>query len=178
MNNSKVANKQVYRVVIEAPIEKVWNTLTKTGEVLPFFFSSVLHTTSLGPGAPIRMRSPNGKLTAVVGDVLEFEPPRLFSHTFKFTNLNDPVCQVTYELKPIEGGTEFTLTTTGVPVGTKTEKYMGGGSKVIVNTLKALVETGRPTFMARFIGWVNVLMVPFTPKVCRSQNWPLDRKIE
>ncbi len=172
-----VADKQVYRIVIEAPIEKVWSVLTQKGEVLPFFFNSVLHTTTLAPGAPIRMRTPNGKYTAVVGEVLEFEPPRRYSHTFKFTNLDDAVCTVTYELKPIEGGTEFTLITSGVPAGTKTEKNMASGSKIIVNTLKAYVETGKPTFLSRFIGLMSFLTGPLTPKACRSENWPLDRKI-
>lgn len=169
--------KQVFRVVINAPIEKVWATLTEKDKVLPFFFHSVLKTTTLAAGAPIRMRTPNGKYVAVVGDVLEFDPPRRFSHTFKFTNLDDPMCVVIYELKPIEGGTEFTLTSDQVPVGTKTEKYMSGGGKFIANTLKAYVETGRPSLMARFVACVNFLMGPFTPAKCRSENWPLDMKI-
>ena len=56
-NNQQTSNKQVYRIVIEAPVEKVWSVLTKQGEVLPFFFNNVLHTTRLAPGAPVRMRS-------------------------------------------------------------------------------------------------------------------------
>lgn len=171
-------DKQVYRIVIEAPVEKVWEVLTKQGEVLPFFFNSVLHTTRLAPGAPVRMRSPNGKLTGVVGEVLEFDPPRKYSHTFKFTNLNDPLCVVEYELKPIEGGTEFTLTTCHVPAGTKTAKNMAGGSKMIISSLKHYVETGRPPFISRVIGLVNFLSAPFMGKISRSENWPLDRKIQ
>lgn len=178
MSTATVANKQVYRVVIEAPIEKVWAALTQTDEVLPFFFCAVLKTTRLAPGAPIRMRTPNGKHTAVAGEVLEFDPPRRFSHTFKFTNLNDPLCVVIYDLKPIEGGTEFTLTTEGVPAGTKTEKQMAGGSKLIVNALKHFVETGRPPLIARVIRVANAVMGPFTPKKCRSENWPLDQKVQ
>ncbi len=169
--------KQVYRIVIEAPVEKVWSTLTKQGEVLPFFFNHVLQTTRLAPGAPVRMRSPNGKLTGVVGEVLEFDPPRKYSHTFKFANLNDPLCVVEYELKPIEGGTEFTLTTIDVPVGTKTEKYMSSGGNMIIKALKVYVESGKPPFVSRMIGLVNALSAPFAPKVCRSENWPLERKI-
>jgi uncharacterized protein YndB with AHSA1/START domain len=169
--------KQVFRVVINAPIEKVWATLTEKDKVLPFFFNSVLNTTTLAPGAPIRMRSPNGKYTAVVGEVLEFDPPRRFSHTFKFTNLDDQPCVVIYELKSIEGGTEFTLTSDRVPTGTKTEKYMAGGGKFITNVLKAYVESGRPSLMARFVACMNFLMAPFTPSKCRSENWPLDKKV-
>ena len=39
MGDSKaIADKAVYRVVINAPIDKVWAELVKTDEVLPFFF--------------------------------------------------------------------------------------------------------------------------------------------
>lgn len=172
------ANRQVYRIVIEAPIEKVWNALTRSGEILPFFFNSVLHTTSLAPGAPVRMRTANGKYTGVVGEVLDFDPPRRYSHTFKFTNLDDPLCVVIYELKSIEGGTEFTLITEKVPPGTKTEKQMAGGAKLIINSLKYWVEKGKPSMTSRLIGLAGFLMGPFTPRSSRSENWPLDKKIE
>jgi uncharacterized protein YndB with AHSA1/START domain len=174
---STITTKQVFRTVIEAPIEKVWQTLTATDKVLPFFFCSVMKTTTLAPGAPIRMRTPNGKYTGVAGEVLEYDPPRRFSHTFKFTHLDDPICVVTYDLKPIEGGTEFTLTSEKVPVGTKTEKQMASGGKMIANALKTYVETGKPSFVSRMIGVVNVLMGPFTPKRSRSEHWPLDKPI-
>lgn len=169
--------RQVQRVVIEAPIEKVWETLTQTDVVLPFFFCSVLKTTRLAVGAPIRMRSPNGKLTGVVGEVVEFDPPRCLAHTFKFTNYDDPLCLVRYELKSIEGGTEFTLTSENVPPGTKTAKQMDAGGKLIVQTLKVYVETGRPAFISRLIGWVNRLSGPFSPRRCRSENWPFEKRI-
>ncbi|MCA9191537.1 MAG: SRPBCC domain-containing protein [Planctomycetales bacterium] len=169
---------QYFRVVIEAPIERVWEALTQRDQVLPFFFNSVLHTTSLAPGAPVRMRSPNGKFTGVVGEVLELEPPFKYSHTFKFTNLDDPICVVEYELKSIEGGTEFTLVVRDAPAGTKTEKYMLSGGKMIVAALKHWVEKGRPSFTSRLIGFVNALSSPFTPRKCRSENWPLDKKIK
>lgn len=170
---NQAPNKQFYRIVIQAPIERVWEALTKQGEVLPFFFGSVLQTTTLAPGAPIRMRSPNGKFTGVVGKVLEFEPPYRYSHTFKFTNYDDPECIVTYELKSIEGGTEFTLITENVPPGTKTASNMASGSKFIITALKTWVEKGKPTGMARFIMVMNRLMGPFNPKITRSENWPL-----
>jgi uncharacterized protein YndB with AHSA1/START domain len=177
MSDKASTTKQIQRIVIEAPIEKVWATLTQTDVVLPFFFSAVLQTTKLAVGAPVRMRSPNGRHTGVVGEVLEFDPPRRFSHTFKFTNYDDPLCIVTYDLKSIEGGTEFTLTSDRVPVGTKTEKQMASGAKLIARSLKTLVETGKPSFVSRMIGWVNILIGPFTPKKCLSEHWPLDKKI-
>ena len=167
---------QVSQITIAAPVQQVWDTLTQEGEVLPFFFGNVMHTTTLGPGAPIRMRTPNGKYTGVVGDVLEFEPPHKYSMTFKFTNFDDAVCKVTHELREIDGGTEYTLTSEAIPVGTRTEKNMKQGGEIIAKTLKACVETGKPTFMARFIMIMGKLFAFTTPKQCRSENWPMDRQ--
>lgn len=168
----------VSRVIINAPIQKVWDTLTKRDEVLPFFFGSKLETTELGPGAPIRMRTPNGKYTGVVGEILEFDPPHKYSMTFKFTSYDDPLCIVTHELKEIEGGTEYTLTSSQVPAGTRTERDMNGGGKIITACLKKMCETGKPTMMARFIMIMSSLFSFANPKITRSENWPLDKKIE
>lgn len=171
---SSTAPKQVYRVTINAPIQQVWETLTKQGEPLPFFFGAVLHTTGLRPGAPIRMRTPDSKFTAVVGEVLDFDPPHRFSHTFQFTHLDDPPSTVIYELREVPEGTEFTLTTENVPQGTKSEKSMAQGGKYITKTLKSLVETGKPHTGAKMILTMIKLTSFMTPKRCRSENWPLN----
>ncbi len=169
----KFAEKAIYTVVINAPIETVWSELVKTNSPLPFFFGSVCETPGLSPGAPIRMRSPNGKYTSVVGDVLEFEPPYRYAHTFKFTNLDDPPCKVTYVLKETSEGVEFSLITENVPVGTKTESSMKQGGAFITQNLKAFIETGKPTFGGRMILTMISLMTPFSPKSTRSENWPI-----
>ena len=79
--DTKYAERAVYKVMINAPIEKVWSALVKTDTVLPFFFGGVCDTPGLTPGAPIAMRTKDGKFTSVVGEVLEFEPPhRLCPH--------------------------------------------------------------------------------------------------
>lgn len=169
--------KSVFKLHINAPIERVWAALTREGEVLPFFYNSVLHTPSLRPGSPLRMRSKDGKFTAVVGDILVVEPPHRFSHTFKFTNLNDPPCRVTYELTELEGGTDLVMLLDDVPGGTQTEKYMISGAQFITRTLKGLVETGRAPFKSRlFLGMIGLFAFA-TPKICRSENWPFNKRI-
>lgn len=169
----KTADKAVYEVTIRAPIEKVWAELTRTEMVLPFFFNAKCVTTGLAPGAPIRMRSKNDKYTSVVGEVLEWDPPRCYAHTFRFTTLDDPPCVVRYLLEEVEGGTRFRLITEGVPAGTKTEKYMRQGGDFITKNLKALVERGKPTAGGRFALVMMGLFAPFTPKRCRTENWPM-----
>lgn len=168
--------KNVYKVMIDAPIDLVWSELVKTDEVLPFFFGSVCKTTGeLTVGAPMAMETPNTKYRAVVGKVLEFSPPHRYSHTFKFTNFDDLPCTVTYELKQVGDQVEFSLITTNVPEGTKTEKQMAQGGKFIVNTFKSVVETGKPSFGTRMLLGMMGLFAPFTPKVCRSENWTFEK---
>lgn len=166
-------DRSYFKIQIDAPVEKVWATLTRTDTVLPFFFNGVCRTPGLAPGAPIRMVSKDGKYTSVVGDVIEFEPPHRYAHTFRFTNLDDPPCVVRYLLEEKDGGTEFTLINENVPKGTKSEKYMTQGGAFITQNLKALVETGKPTGSGRFALFMMGLFAPFTPKQSRSENWPL-----
>ncbi len=165
----------VHRVIIKATIQQVWNALTKEGEVLPFFFGSVMHTTGLKPGAQLRMRTPNGKYTGVVGEILECDPPFRFSHTFRFTNLNDPPCKVTYELKEVDGGVEFTLISDDVPCGTKTEGQMAQGGDFITKVLKSVVETGRASLKYRLL--LKLIGAMPSPAACKSEHWPLDRPV-
>ncbi len=56
-------------------------------------------------------------------------------------------------------------------MGTKTAKQLGGGGKMIINTLKAIVETGRLPIGTRVLYQIIKLTTPFTPKRCRSENW-------
>lgn len=169
--------QQMFRVRIAAPLQAVWDQLTRQGEPLPHFFGSVMHTTGLRPGAALRMRTPDGKYTGVVGEILECDPPHRFAHTFRFTNLDDPWCKVIYELREVDDQVELTLSIVDVPAGTKTEKYMVQGGTIITNTLKAVAETGKPPFSTRMILLVNKLMAPFTPRKCRSEFWPLDESL-
>ncbi|MBT8079124.1 MAG: SRPBCC domain-containing protein [Gammaproteobacteria bacterium] len=170
--DTETSDKSYFRILIRAPIDRVWAELTRTDTVLPFFFNGVCKTPGLAVDAPIRMQSKDGKYTSVVGDVLEFEPPYRYAHSFRFTNFDDPPAIVRYELKEVEGGTEFTLINENVPAGTKTEKYMTSGGTFITQNLKSIVETGKPTAGGRVALFMMGLFAPFTPKRCRSENWP------
>lgn len=162
------------KVVIRGRIEDVWREITKTDEPQQAFFNARMHRIGLAPGSPIRMRTPDGRYTSVVGEILEVDPPRKLSHTLKFTAYDDPWCRVTYELRETPDGVEFTLTSEDVLPGTKTAKDMSRGGDFIANTLKAIVENGRPPLGTRILYGLFGLLAPFTPKASRSENWPLE----
>lgn len=162
-----------FRVLIKGTVEAVWHEITRTDAPIPAFFNSRMHASGpLGPGARIAMRTPDGKNTGVVGEILEFDPPRRFAHTFKFTNLDDPECKVIYELEPRGDQVQFTLTIEDLPAGTKSAKQMLQGGTLIANTLKSVIETGRPSFGTRMLFVLFKVMPP--PKKCRSENWPVN----
>lgn len=169
--------KSVFKVFIKGTIQDVWHEITKTDELQQCMFNMRMDTDGLKPGGQMRMRTANGKNTLVVGEILEFDPPRRYVTTFRFTQYDDPPCKVIHELKEVPGGVEYTLTNEDVPRGTKTAKQMNQGGNLIVNTLKAVVETGRPSFGVRMMFVMFKVMGAFTPKKCRSENWPFSRTI-
>src|SRR3954470_3359660 len=94
-------DKAVFKVVIKGPIERVWQEITRTDIPQKCMFNMRIHTpgNALKLGAPMQARTQSGKYVGVVGKVLEFDPPRRYSHTFKFTRFDDPPCKVTYDLR-------------------------------------------------------------------------------
>ncbi len=173
MSDPKFADKQVYKVIIKAPIETVWSELVKTTSPRPFFWNSSWDTPAVKPGKPYRMLSADKRAVGVVGEFLEMDPPRLLSHSFRLTSLDDPPSKVTYTLTQTAEGVEFCLITENIVAGSKSEKSMDGGAKFIVENFKAFVETGKPTFGARMQNAMFALMGPMTPKTLRAENWPL-----
>lgn len=171
----KYAERAFYKVFIKAPIETVWSELINASTPRPFFWNSKWETRAMAPGNAYRVVSGDGRTVAVVGEILEMEPPNKLVTTFRLTSLDDPASKVTYTLDEVDGGTEFTLITENVLAGSKSEKSMADGSEFITRNFKAYVETGRVTFGARMMLGMFRLMAPLAPKTMRAENWPLGR---
>ena len=62
----------VFRVLIKGTVSDVWNEITRTDEPIVAFFNAQMHVGELRPGARLAMRSPDGRFTVVVGEILEF----------------------------------------------------------------------------------------------------------
>ena len=168
------APKSISRTLINAPIETVWSTLVATDTPLPFFFGAICDTKDgLKPGEKMRMVHPNGKVAMVVGEVLAFEPPRRYAHTFQMTSIDEPPCVVTYELEEVEGGTQFSLIITEAIEGSKLLKEMLGAQKFIAGNLKAMAETGKPAFSGRMVRLLGPIIGMLAKKKQRIENWPL-----
>lgn len=174
MAEGKYLEKQVYRVVIAAPIETVWSELVETTKPRPFFWNGNWDT-DFAAGGAYRITMNGGKSVAVIGRVLEMEPPHKLVTTFRLTGMPDPASKVTYLLAEKDGGTEFQLITENVLAGSKSEGAMAGGSKFIVENFKAYVETGKVTFGARMTLAIYGLMAPLMPKTMSAESWPPEK---
>ena len=174
VDQPKYAEKTVHRTYIDAPVETVWSILVATDKPLPFFFGSICDTQNgLRPGAKLRMIHPNRKVAMVVGEVIAFEPPHRYSHTFKMTNLDDGPCKVTYELTPKDDGTQFDLIIEEAIEGSKLHKEMLDAQGFIAKNLKALAETGSPAFSGKMVGLMSPMIALFAKKQQRIENWPI-----
>ena len=165
------ATRSVIRVVINGPIQAVWDEITRSDDVIPCFFNMRMSYKSLEAGSTLSMRTKSGRNTGAVGEILVVDPPHHFAHTFRFTDRDDPPCTIRYTLKEVDGGTEFTLAIEDMVPGTKTAKQMTGGAGMIAGTLKACIEDGRPGLGTRVLFRVFALTEPLTPKRCRSEHW-------
>jgi uncharacterized protein YndB with AHSA1/START domain len=174
MTSKTYTDREIYKVLINAPIETVWSELIKTTSPRPFFWNSSWDAKDMAPGNTYRMVSNGGKTVAVIGEILEMEPPHRLVHSFRLTSLEDPASTVTYTLKEIEGGTEFCLITENILAGSKSEKSMADGAKFIVKNFKAYIETGKVTFGARMMLAMLRIMAPLTPKSMSAENWPAE----
>ena len=168
--------RAVFRVVINGSQQAIFDELTSLDRPLGAIFNSRMATTGLKRGGRIQMRTVSGKYTIVEGDVLEYDPPNRFVHTHRFTQFDDPVSIVTYELKPVAGGVEVTLTVDDLPLGTKTATEMQRGGDFMLKTLKAIIETGRPALSTRLMYWMFGALEFVLPARSKSANWPIDRQ--
>jgi uncharacterized protein YndB with AHSA1/START domain len=169
------AEKQVFKVQIDAPIERVWAELVNTTTPRPFFWNGTWDSPEFAPGNPYRISANGGKIVPVIGRVLEMEPPHKLVTSFRLTNLPDAASTVTYLLTEKAGGTEFSLVTEHVAAGSKSEKAMARGSRFIVENFKAYVETGRVTPGARALLALYALTAPLAPRSMSTANWPFEK---
>ena len=80
-------DRALFEIHIRGAIEDVWRQITKTDEPQETFFNMYMDTTdgALAVGNPMRMLTKSRKYAGAIGEVLEFDPPHRFAHTFKFT---------------------------------------------------------------------------------------------
>jgi uncharacterized protein YndB with AHSA1/START domain len=136
----------VHQVYIRATAEQIWEAITKPEFTLKYFYSTRVES-DLAVGSPFLYRAADSDELLVEGEVLESDPPKRLSVTWRF--LYDPELaaeepsRVTWEIEPQEGG-YCKLTAVQEGLGEKAAEQVSGGWPYILSGLKTLLETGKP----------------------------------
>jgi uncharacterized protein YndB with AHSA1/START domain len=146
MAETKTEITQVYEVLIEATPEQVWDALTKPEQTEQYFYGSVFDTT-YEPGTPYVGWSRDHTLRFVEGEVLEADPPRRLSTTWRSMwdeeAATEQPSRVTWELDPqAGGGTRVTLVHDRLEQSPKTAASVAGGWNTVLEGMKTFLETG------------------------------------
>jgi uncharacterized protein YndB with AHSA1/START domain len=139
---------QVYEVFIKATPEQVWDGITKPEFTAQYFYGSVIDST-LEPGTPYLGWSSDRTQQYVDGEVLESDPPRRLSHTWRALydeeTAAEPHSRVSWEIEPQDGGiTKLTVVHDQLEASPKTALNVAGGWSFVLSGLKTLLETGKP----------------------------------
>lgn len=135
--------KTTYRTLIKASIDKVWGALTKAEIVKQYFFGSNQET-NWKVGSPITWTGDyEGKAYVDKGVVREFIQNKRLSYDYlsSWSGLEDKpenYLQVTYEVKPVEDGTELTITQTNYDE--EKAKHSVASWANVIDGMKKIVE--------------------------------------
>jgi uncharacterized protein YndB with AHSA1/START domain/DNA-binding transcriptional ArsR family regulator len=140
------APDHVYSVYIQADRARVWRAITDGDETAQYFYGTRV-ASDWQVGSPIVYAYPDGSVAAD-GEVLEIDPPRRLLMTFHARWDPDLEAQgavrQAWELETAGAATKLTVTTMGLPAGSRMAEDFGGGIAFIVSGLKTLMETGAP----------------------------------
>jgi uncharacterized protein YndB with AHSA1/START domain len=133
----------IYVIYIETTPEKLWEALTNAEFTKRYWFGTEL-TSDWKVGSPCALVM-NGTTTDV-GEILEADPPRRLSYTFKHV-LNDELrneapSKVVFMIEPHGKLVKLTLTHEGFAEGSKLLDGISQGWPAILSSLKSLLESG------------------------------------
>lgn len=139
---------QVYQLYIRASAEEVWDAITDPKVIARFHFGAQNDPSDFAVGSRIKSWSPDRSRLWTHNQVLAFDPPRRFAHTWRSLYDPDlaaePESRVTWDVEPVPGGyARLTLTHDRLDGSPRTAAHVRGWSYILSN-LKTLLETGEP----------------------------------
>ncbi len=134
----------VYVTYIASTPDKVFKALTDTEATGKFWFGNAV-TSDWKVGSPVTFHR-EGKLI-LQGQVLEYDPPRRLSHSFK--PMHDAAfsaeqpSRVVYELEQQRDQVKLTVTHDGFAEDSKVFASISNGWPLVLSSLKSYLETNR-----------------------------------
>ena len=134
----------VYVSYIAATPDKVFKALTSTEATAKFWFGNAV-TSDWKVDSPITFHR-EGKLI-LQGKVLEYDPPRRLSHTFKPMHNEafsaEQPSRVVYELEQQRDQVKLTVTHDGFAEDSKVFASISNGWPLVLSSLKSYLEANR-----------------------------------
>ena len=134
----------VYVTYIETTPEKLWEALTSSEFTKRYLFDTEVRS-DWKVGSPFALVM--GDKTTDTGAILEADPPRRLSYSFKhqwFEEMrNEPATRVVFTIEPHGGIVKLTVTHEGFIEGSKLLGAVSRGWPAILSGLKSLLETGK-----------------------------------
>jgi len=138
--------QHLYVVYIRTTSERLWEALTSPTMTRQFFHGTAIEGDFEVGGTLSYMKTGDDgtNSAALVGKVLEFDPPNRLVLTFEFPSQTDAPSQVSYDLEPAGEVVKLTVTHDGFEGETETYRMVRQGWPPILSGLKTLLETGEP----------------------------------
>jgi uncharacterized protein YndB with AHSA1/START domain len=140
----------VYVTYIETTPEKLFQALTSSEFSRQYWFGTELHS-DWKIGAPFALVTDG--LQTDVGEILEFDPPRRLSYTFKHVLQDrfqhDAPTKVVFSIEQHGRFSKLTLTHEGFAGASKLLDGISTGWPAILSSLKSMLETGKALAIPR-----------------------------
>ena len=137
-----MTDDRIYEVTVSASADDAWKALTDPDTVRRYYFDTAPRTT-WEVGSPIEFVDAEGAVQ-IVGEVLEFDPPRRLGHTFIATwyGGRDDQGSLHWEVAPDDAGCRITLVHRGARAATREGSETADGSRELITALKRVLEEG------------------------------------
>jgi uncharacterized protein YndB with AHSA1/START domain len=124
---------------IQAPLETVWQTLTRPDLQGIWYVSPGL---MFGWEQGDRVAWGTAELPVIEGNLLQWEPASRFSHTFRFTRFDEPSSRVEWELMPLGEVVWVEVQHFFPEEALETQALITDGWVTVLSRLKTYLETG------------------------------------
>jgi DNA-binding transcriptional ArsR family regulator/uncharacterized protein YndB with AHSA1/START domain len=137
---------QVFAIFIRTTREQLWEALTESDYTLKYYYASTVES-DWHAGSPLLYKI--GDDTAIVGEVVEANPPEKLVTTFDAqwddAVRPDPASRITWILEEAGPGvSKLTVVHDNYERSASTAEQVAGGMPYILSGLKTLLETGQP----------------------------------
>jgi uncharacterized protein YndB with AHSA1/START domain/DNA-binding transcriptional ArsR family regulator len=139
------APANVFTMFVKSTPDQIWSAITESEFTLQYYYASTVES-DWEPGSPYRYLIDGNE--AIVGEVLEADPPRRLVMTFDARwdeqVASDPPSRIAWEIADMGAGVvQLTVVHDGLALGSATADQIGGMT-YILSGLKTLLETGQP----------------------------------